>query len=296
MEWDPKSYLENSLMQLTIGEMGIKKLNPLPNEKILDLGCGIGNLTSKIAKLTTQGKVVGIDIDPQMISYAKKQLKEQKIKNLTFAQKDAINLTFQNEFDAIYSNIVIHWVKPLKLLFEKLYASLKVGGRIQLDTIFDDSDFDEPEIKDEEPELESKVKISQIDNKILQNFMIKQYYNEIMTLEEFQAYQSQINPNLTYKVYKISELTELLSSVGFTDIQIDHQIFWKEYQDEKQYFDYRASTLWRYFLSFFPENYYSSLVEKLQSLIQEEWDNVPNEKKEWPIIEKWPILFIQAFK
>ncbi|MDD1777424.1 MAG: methyltransferase domain-containing protein [Candidatus Helarchaeota archaeon] len=296
MEWNPTKYLENSRMQFSIGELAINKLNPQKSEAILDLGCGIGNLTACIAERTTPGTVIGIDPDPNMIAYANAMLKANPHPNLTFIQMDGINIPFQKEFNAVFSNIVIHWIKPLQLLWEKIYNSLRPGGRIQIATIFDDSAPAQDANSKENVTLEPKMKISQIELPIMQNFMIKGHFTDILSWEEFQAYQSQVNPNLTYKVYKIPELEEMLKKAGFKDIRIDQQTFWHEFCDPEIYLEYRKSNLWLYFLGYFPEKFRPQLAEKLANLIREEWNNLPAGHKELPIQEKWPILFIHAKK
>ncbi len=288
MEWNPQTYLQNSHMQFSIGEIAIKKLNPRLNESILDVGCGIGNLTTKIAEKTVFGKIVGIDIDKNMISYAKET---NTLKNLSYTQIDGIEIAFHNEFDAVFSNIVLHWIKELPLLLEKLYNALKRGGRIQIATIYDEGEISKPS----NPE-DSQIKIAQIELPILQYFMIKQYYKEILTLEEFQAYQPKVNKNLTYKIYKVVELEQMIKLAGFTHVQSDTRTFWMEFSDFDQYINHRKSNLWLYFLGFFPEQHRPRLAEKLCSLIREEWEKVPPQNRELPIKEKWPIVFIRAIK
>jgi ubiquinone/menaquinone biosynthesis C-methylase UbiE len=292
MEWDPIKYLENSRMQFAIGDLAIDKLSPQKSEAILDLGCGIGNLTARIAEKTAPGTVIGIDLDPKMIAFANARLKANPRPNLTFIPMDSLNITFQKEFNAVFSNIVIHWIKPLQLLLDKIYNSLKPGGRIQIATIFDDQNTNSKE----NVLLEPKMKISQIELPLMQNFMIKGHFKEILSWEEFQAYQSRVNPNLTYKVYKIPDLEEMLKTSGFKDIRIEQQTFWQEFGDPETYLEYRKSNIWLYFLGYFPEKSRQQVAEKLANLIREEWNNLPAGRKEFPIKEKWPILFIHAKK
>jgi SAM-dependent methyltransferase len=96
-------------------------LLPQPGERILDLGCGDGALTEKLAALG--GKVVGIDSSPEMIAVARKR-------GLDARMMDARSLTFENEFDAVFSNAALHWVKddpdaPIAGAFR----ALRAGGR-----------------------------------------------------------------------------------------------------------------------------------------------------------------------
>ncbi|OLS14472.1 MAG: type 11 methyltransferase [Promethearchaeota archaeon CR_4] len=299
MEWNPQQYLQQSKMQFFIGKLALVKLQPSSSETVLDVGCGIGTLTREIAVKTAPGAVIGIDIDPQMIAYANSELKAHPQSNLSFIQQDCINLTFQTCFNAIFSNIVLHWVKPLQVLFEKFFLALKEGGRLQIATIFEDTSTP-PNIFQEAPytalESSPKIQIQQIENRILQEFMIKGYYKEFLSLEEFQAHQSSVNPNRTYKVYKPMELEAMLDKAGFTGIKHEHQIYWHEFDDLGSYLEYRQSNIWLFFLGFFPPQYRPQLINKLNYLIQTGWNALPASQKELPIREKWPILFIQATK
>jgi len=145
MEWNiDDTYESFSQMQYEIGMDALEMLNPKPGELILDIGCGTGNLTVKIAEKVTSshkrgdqndrecGKVIGIDKDKTMIEGAQKRKEIRGLDNLHFMQIDAIQIDYHNEFDAVFSNIVIHWVKDLNKLFEKLYISLKKKGRITI--------------------------------------------------------------------------------------------------------------------------------------------------------------------
>ncbi len=93
-------------------------------ELILDLGCGDGALTSQLAALTPQGAVVGIDASYGMIETAKSYHAE----NLSFEVGDINGLNFENEFDIIFSNAALHWIKNHEALIEKVFLVLKSGG------------------------------------------------------------------------------------------------------------------------------------------------------------------------
>jgi SAM-dependent methyltransferase len=77
-------------------------LQPQPGERILDLGCGDGILTEKMVALGAQ--VIGIDSSPDMIAAACGR-------GIDARMMDARSLTFENEFDAVFSNAALHWVK-----------------------------------------------------------------------------------------------------------------------------------------------------------------------------------------
>lgn len=121
-KWDTTLYDNNHSFVSAYGEELIKLLNPVASDKILDLGCGTGDLTSEIAKYGSD--ILGIDASKEMIEKAK-----YKFSDIPFRVEDAIDLNYQNEFDGIISNAVLHWIKSPTKVLESVYSSLKVGGR-----------------------------------------------------------------------------------------------------------------------------------------------------------------------
>jgi len=98
------------------------------SEKALDLGCGDGVLTAKIASLLPQGFVLGIDASLGMIHTAQ----EQKADNLRFQQLDINELQFDSEFDVVFSNAALHWVQDHHRLMGNIYRALRPEGIIRL--------------------------------------------------------------------------------------------------------------------------------------------------------------------
>jgi trans-aconitate methyltransferase len=97
------------------------------NEIILDLGCGDGVLTERLASLVPDGEVIGVDASVGMINTAKKVEKS----NLSFVYMDINSMNFDNCFDVIFSNSVVHWIKDQKLLLENCLLALKTNGFIK---------------------------------------------------------------------------------------------------------------------------------------------------------------------
>ena len=104
------------------GEELIELLAPQPGEIILDLGCGTGQLTDKIA--ATGAKVIGIDRSEEMIVKAR-----QNYPQLEFAVADATNFQVERPLDAVFSNAVLHWIKPPEAVIKCIEQALKPGGR-----------------------------------------------------------------------------------------------------------------------------------------------------------------------
>lgn len=97
------------------------------NERILDLGCGDGVLTKQLAGIVINGEVIGIDASEGMIKVAK----ELESKNLSFLILDIDDLNFKEEFDLIFSNATLHWVKDHNKLLRNCYTALKLGGLLR---------------------------------------------------------------------------------------------------------------------------------------------------------------------
>lgn len=93
-----------------------------PGERILDLGCGTGHLTAQIAAAGAQ--VVGLDMAPAMIEQAR-----QAYPDIRFDWGDARSFTYQDPFDAIFSNAVLHWIKEPQQVIACVKRALRPGGR-----------------------------------------------------------------------------------------------------------------------------------------------------------------------
>src|SRR5690349_16305400 len=102
--WNPALYESGHAFVFQHGRALVELLAPQPGEQILDVGCGTGQLTNEIAQSGAQ--VRGIDNSAAMIEQAAKNYPE-----IAFRQGDVRELPFQNEFDAVFSNAVLHWVK-----------------------------------------------------------------------------------------------------------------------------------------------------------------------------------------
>lgn len=107
-----------------VAEYGKGLLSFVPENKgqtILDLGCGTGKLTAKLAALCN--KVIGVDSSQSMIGRAKEQFAD-----IEFFVCDALALPFENEFDVVFSNAVFHWIDDHDLLLKNIHKVLKPQG------------------------------------------------------------------------------------------------------------------------------------------------------------------------
>ncbi|WP_226528708.1 class I SAM-dependent methyltransferase [Metabacillus niabensis] len=120
--WDANLYDQHHSFVSEYGQGLVELLNPMQGERILDVGCGTGDLMSTLGRLGVS--VLGVDQSESMIVKAK-----EKYPQLNFEVRDVLELGFKEEFDAVFSNATLHWVKEPMVALEKMFESLKVGGR-----------------------------------------------------------------------------------------------------------------------------------------------------------------------
>jgi trans-aconitate methyltransferase len=109
-----------------VAEYGKNLLEFIPSDthlRILDLGCGTGTLTRELSMRCDY--VLGIDASDEMIEKAREHFPD-----IDFEVLDALKLPFNKEWDIVFSNAVIHWINDHDLLLNKIYNSLKPGGKL----------------------------------------------------------------------------------------------------------------------------------------------------------------------
>jgi trans-aconitate 2-methyltransferase len=126
-EFDPKKYQQASNHQKDWGNRLVDELHLRGDEVILDLGCGEGTLTARLATLVPDGGAVGLDSSVQMIQAAK----ELETSNLKFLCRDIDDLDFVQGFDVIFSNAALHWVKDHDRLLSNVHRALRPGGIVR---------------------------------------------------------------------------------------------------------------------------------------------------------------------
>ena len=118
--WDPGAYARNARFVSELGAGVLDWLEPRPGELILDLGCGDGALTEKIA--ASGAEVIGVDSSPRMVEAA-------RARGLQAVIMAGEALTFQADFDAVFSNAVLHWMRDIDLVLDGVWRALLPGGR-----------------------------------------------------------------------------------------------------------------------------------------------------------------------
>ncbi len=118
--WDPALYARNARFVSDLGAPVVDLLAPKPGERILDVGCGDGVLTKKLADLGCE--VVGVDSSVPQVEAARKL----GVNAFAVSGED---LPYNEEFDAVFSNAALHWIRRVDAVLAAVYRSLKPGGR-----------------------------------------------------------------------------------------------------------------------------------------------------------------------
>jgi SAM-dependent methyltransferase len=119
--WDPQAYGRNAAFVHELAGGVLEWLAPQPGERILDLGCGDGQLTQRIA--ATGAAVTGVDASPDMVAAARSR-------GIAAHQAAAESLPYPNaSFEAVFSNAALHWVEGQDAMMSEVHRVLKPGGR-----------------------------------------------------------------------------------------------------------------------------------------------------------------------
>ncbi len=119
--WDPQQYELNGAFVHELAGGVMEWLAAAPGERILDLGCGDGQLTRRI--IATGANVVGLDSSPQMAAAA-------RALGIDATVGSAEAIPFESaSFDAVFSNAALHWVRDHDAMLGGVKRVLKSGGR-----------------------------------------------------------------------------------------------------------------------------------------------------------------------
>ena len=120
--WDAKQYQQRHSYVFQYGQAVLDLLAPLKGERILDLGCGSGQLTAAIAD--AGAAVIGLDSSPEMLAEARAHYPA-----IEFRLGDASDFAVESPVDAVFSNAVLHWVKNAAGAAGCIARALKPRGR-----------------------------------------------------------------------------------------------------------------------------------------------------------------------
>jgi ubiquinone/menaquinone biosynthesis C-methylase UbiE len=119
--WDPQAYERNGAFVHGLAGGVLEWLNAQMGEFILDMGCGDGQLTQRVA--ATGAHVLGVDASADMVAAARER-------GIEAEQANAESLPFRDAtFDAVFSNAALHWMRDQDAMMAQVHRVLKPGGR-----------------------------------------------------------------------------------------------------------------------------------------------------------------------
>ena len=117
--WNPVTYARDARFVADLGKPLLELLAPKKGEGVMDLGCGDGALTEKIAQGVS---VIGADT-----SFAQARAAQER--GLPIVVVDGHHLCFKRRFDAVFTNAAIHWMQRPEKIVQEVWLSLKTAGR-----------------------------------------------------------------------------------------------------------------------------------------------------------------------
>ncbi len=121
MKWNADLYQNSHDFVSAYGRELLDYVPDDPRMKILDLGCGTGDLTAELSRKSPH--IMGVDSSPDMIEKAR-----ALHPGLDFLPMDAGSLEWQNTFDLVFSNAVLHWIMDQRAVLRAVYRALTPGG------------------------------------------------------------------------------------------------------------------------------------------------------------------------
>ncbi|HXT83261.1 MAG TPA: methyltransferase domain-containing protein [Verrucomicrobiae bacterium] len=217
--WDAETYHKISNIQEEWAIEILDKRKIKEDEVILDAGCGSGRVTQLIAKKVKIGKIYAVDIDANMISNAKINLKD--FTNVIFIQSDLINLKLPEKVDLIFSNAVIHWIFDHERLFKKFWDILKSGGELLIQFGGKDNLGTIPNIAD----------------KIIKNKGFSQYFE---------------NWKMPWNFNSVENISKILKDIGFKNIDVNSEKKIAKFTNLEEYRLFMKTVVLKPYLSYLP--------------------------------------------
>lgn len=138
MVWDPQQYLRHGGLRL---RPGLDLLARIPVEdpaRVVDLGCGPGNLTLLLAERWPGAEVAGIDADEAMLADAEARDTQRRV---SWLPGDLATWTAAHRVDVVFANAALHWVDDHPRVLTHLLGQLTPGGVVAFQV---PDNFDEP--------------------------------------------------------------------------------------------------------------------------------------------------------
>ena len=128
VQWNAADYARHSASQSLWADDLLARFPLRGDERILDVGCGDGKITARLAAAVPGGQVTGVDASAEMIAYARAHHARA---NLDFQVMDARHLALPaGTFDLVFSNAALHWVDDHRAFLRGAARALRPSGRL----------------------------------------------------------------------------------------------------------------------------------------------------------------------
>lgn len=131
MSWDPAQYAKFSDLRLrpALDLLARVPLDALAaSQQIVDLGCGSGNVTERIAARWPQAAITGVDNSPEMLAVARSKYPAMKYPTISWQLADLDQWRATRPVELVYSNAALHWLADHRSVFPRLLGQLAAGG------------------------------------------------------------------------------------------------------------------------------------------------------------------------
>jgi trans-aconitate 2-methyltransferase len=125
-EWDGNVYDRISGPMEALGRAVLDRLELAGDETVIDAGCGSGRVTEALIERLPRGRAIAIDASPSMVRAARERLGDRA----EVREVDLLELEVHEPVDAILSTATFHWIADHELLFRRMRAALRPGGRL----------------------------------------------------------------------------------------------------------------------------------------------------------------------
>jgi len=237
MTWHPTQYLMFNAERFAPFDDLLKLVELRHQIKVIDLGCGTGELTKRLADYLPQSEVLGIDNSPIMLEKAERFGQPGLRFELRTIEK------ISGKWDLIFSNASIHWVADHPSLITQLFKSLNPGGQI----------------------------VVQIPSGIRNRAQLA-----VMEIAEREPYLSAMNSwKWVFPVLPVHEYAEILFRLGAQDITAFEKVYPHVLTNTDAVFDWVAGTTMNAYFNRLPEDLHDKFKEDVREKIKASYSGSP---------------------
>lgn len=240
-DWDPELYNRFRRYRAEPFHAILARLRIDPEEKIVDLGCGSGENTVELARMAPRGQALGIDSSPAMIAKAdaaKCALSSDLAARIDFTLGDIAAIDLPDRYSLVFSNAALHWIDDHRRALQACYRVMSPGGKlvVQMPANYEETaQVSLTALAGESPwrELLGGVKVP------------------------------------SSKVASPHHYTELLTQLGFVDVDCYYQVFIHQMNGPQDVVQWSRATVLRPFLEALAEDRRDSFVAQWRQRLEQ---------------------------